>query len=100
MRITHFIIQMLHEDMEEVGEEGDPDETNILDQLNKLVLNDDKYDHDSSNPADGIASQADAPGLSEVAKSILNSSNPVFSKERLSSKVIFFDNCVIIHLCI
>ncbi|XP_018577325.1 transcription termination factor 2 [Anoplophora glabripennis] len=79
-----LITNMLHEDMEEVDEDGDLEETNILDQLNKLVLND---DHDTSNPAEGLSNQEDAPRLKEAAKTILNLSNPVFSKERLSSKI-------------
>lgn len=79
---------MLNENVEDLDGDEELEEMNILDQLKKLDLDDDKYNANTSNPADGLSIQQEAPGLSEAAKSLLNPSNPVFSKERLSSKVI------------
>lgn len=73
---------MLHENMDDLDGEEQQEEMNILDQLSRLDLEDD-VDDPNSNPA-----QKDAPCLSEAAKNLLNPSNPVFSKERMSSKVI------------
>ncbi|KAJ8951586.1 hypothetical protein NQ318_020463 [Aromia moschata] len=81
-----LITGMLHEDMEDV-DGGEHEELNILDQLNKLALDDDKVNPNVSDPALGLGSQEDAPGLKEAARGLLNPSNPVFSKQRLSSKI-------------
>lgn len=70
-------------------DEGDDDnseeveELNILEQLSRLDLEDDRYD-----PAVGLS---EAPvGLAEASRGILNPSHPVFSTERRSSKVMHF----------
>lgn len=61
-------------------EHEDTEELNILEQLNRLELEDDHYD-----PAVGLANEP--VGLAEASKGILNPSHPVFSSDRLSSKV-------------
>lgn len=62
------------------------EEMNILEQLNKLNLEDDddvfKPDANSTS-----FSQQEAVPLSQASKGILNPSNPVFERNHLSSKV-------------
>ncbi|KAJ8983650.1 hypothetical protein NQ317_019569 [Molorchus minor] len=92
-----LITSMLHEDMEDLGEE-EPEELNLLDQLNKLALTDDKYNANVSNPAQGLGSQEEAPGLKEAARGFLNPSNPVFSKTRAMSQWSSFLKLIAYHL--
>lgn len=56
------------------------DELNILDQLNKLNL-DDEEEESRDNNGKGV-------GLAEATRGILNPSNPIFDPNRKSSKVI------------
>lgn len=55
------------------------DELNILDQLNKLNLDEDEVE--SGDNGKGV-------GLAEATRGILNPSNPIFAVNRKSSKVI------------
>lgn len=78
---------MLHEDMENIGdldglqESEHHEEIDLLEQLNKLALDEDKFDPSSVH-------QNDEPtGLKEATRGWLNPNNPIFSKAKASSKV-------------
>ncbi|KAJ8963879.1 hypothetical protein NQ314_005315 [Rhamnusium bicolor] len=81
-----LITGMLHENMEELGDDYNQDESeelNLLDQLNNLSLGgDDEYKPNLLGQPEG-----ENAGLKEAAKGFLNPANPVFSKERASSKI-------------
>ncbi|CAG9821124.1 unnamed protein product [Phaedon cochleariae] len=84
-----LITGMLHEDMELMGDEDQladkRDALDFLDQLNNLTIADDAYNPNSDNVAQGIGEEA--LGLKEAARGVLNPSDPVFSKESMSSKI-------------
>lgn len=84
---------MLQDDMQNLGDEDEPndyeeqhrDEINLLEQLNKLDLNENKLQPETQNskPEEGA-------GLKEATKGWLNPNSPIFSKNRASSKVHIF----------
>lgn len=70
------------EDIQEIdGADDGFEDMNLLDQLNKLNIED---DHDDQNR---MSIGGDEVGLAEASKGILNPSNPVFSRNYCSSKV-------------
>lgn len=81
---------MLREDMANLGDEdelqesGHHEEIDLLEQLNKLALDEDKYDMSSSVQ---YQNNDEPTGLKEAARGWLNPNNPIFSKEKASSKV-------------
>ncbi|XP_018325824.1 transcription termination factor 2 isoform X1 [Agrilus planipennis] len=80
---------MLSED-ECDGLSGDEslEELNILDKLQNLNLNEElDNQEEQQNVAEGLSTNQEEVPLAEAAKSILSSSNPVFSKDRKSSKI-------------
>lgn len=82
---------MLREDMENLGDEedlqesGHHEEIDLLEQLNKLALNEDKFDAASLQQENSVHDEP--TGLKEATKGWLNPNNPIFSKEKASSKV-------------
>ncbi|KAK9869992.1 hypothetical protein WA026_006091 [Henosepilachna vigintioctopunctata] len=81
-----LIINMLHGD-EDLGENEheESEEMNILEQLNKLNLNENESSDNSSLYTLGLSEKG--VGIKEATKSILNPSHPIFSKDRKSSKI-------------
>lgn len=57
---------------------------NLLDQLNNLHIDDDTHD-DDHNPATGLSEEGAT--FSDASRRLLNSNNPIFAKDRPSSKV-------------
>lgn len=72
-------------------EGADKEEFNILEQLNKLSLEDTIEEHHDF--ATAISDQDEAVGVSEAARSIFNPNNPIFGETHLSSKVDIIINC-------
>jgi transcription termination factor 2 len=76
-----LIKQMLHGD-EDLGEAEDQEQTeelNLLEQLNRLNIDD----------SDGqLVASDESVGLKEASRGFLHASNPVFQSDRRSSKVI------------
>ncbi|KAL3277454.1 hypothetical protein HHI36_012802 [Cryptolaemus montrouzieri] len=79
-----FLITKMLQGDEDLGDEEpeEREELNLLEQLNKLQLDDDTSTPQELNIADkGV-------GFKEAAKGLLNPSHPVFARDRLSSKVL------------
>lgn len=56
---------------------------NLLDQLNNMNIHDNA--HDDQNPATGLSEEG--AKFSEASRRLLNPKNPIFDKDRQSSKV-------------
>ncbi|XP_017778365.1 PREDICTED: transcription termination factor 2 [Nicrophorus vespilloides] len=81
-----LINDMLNSTEMDVGDDVNDNEElaiNILDQLNKLNLNDD--DKEDYNPAQGISNEGVT--LREATRGVLNPNHPIFTKTRRSSKL-------------
>lgn len=78
-----LLLQMLNGQHDNLGGDdydSDIEEMNLLDQINRLNINDKDGDV-------GLNPQEEPATLSEASRQVLNPNNPVFAKDRPSSKV-------------
>lgn len=86
---------MLDEGLEDVEQETmdeASDQLNLLEQLEKLNLDDEKEDDDEykADKTLNLATTGEKVSVKEAARGHLKSTDPVFQKERASSKVRLF----------
>lgn len=90
---------MLHEDMNNLGgdgvdEAGHSEELDLLEQLNKLAIEEDKYVPEAAEVTE------ERSGLKEAMKGWLNPNDKIFSKQQISSKVRFLFSRIFVRLII
>lgn len=81
---------MLHEDMgnldgDDEDNSGHQEELDLLEQLNKLALDEDQSISSTPNPEEKLSQKGAA--LKDATKGWLNPNHPIFSKNKASSKV-------------
>lgn len=87
---------MLDEGLEDVEQEAmdqTNDQLNLLEQLEKLNLDDEKEEYDDEYKADktlNLATTGEKVSVKEAARGHLKSTDPIFQKDRASSKVRLF----------